>query len=186
HGEGRVIADPCGTCHGDGRARTEREVRVEVPAGVSSENYITLRREGNVGPKGGPRGDIIVLLDVQEDERFVREGSNLVLELPITFSQAALGAQVAVPTLDGRARVDIPGGIQSGEVIRIRGEGLPELNGRGRGDLLVRVVVWIPERLTAEQERAIKALQAVEDSAPEKVDASDRRGFWSRVKEALG
>ncbi len=186
HGEGRVISDPCATCHGDGRSRTEREVRVEVPAGVSSENYITLRREGNVGPKGGPRGDIIVLLDVQEDDRFLRDGSNLVLELPITFSQAALGAKVAVPTLDGRARVDIPAGIQSGEVIRIKGEGLPDLNGRGTGDLLVRILVWVPERLTGEQERAIKALQAVEEAPPEKVDRSSRQGFWSRVKEALG
>ena len=186
HGEGSLVSEPCDACRGEGRARAEREVRVEVPPGVSSENYITLRREGNVGPRGGPRGDIIVLLDVQEDDRFVREGSHLVLELPITFSQAALGAKVAVPTIDGRTRLDIPAGIQSGEVIRIRGEGLPELNGRGTGDLLVRVLVWVPERLTPEQERAVRALEAVEDPPPDKVDRRARQGFWSRVKEALG
>lgn len=161
-------------------------MRVEVPAGVSSENYITLRREGSVGPRGGPRGDIIVMLDVEEDDRFVRDGSNLIYELPITFSQAALGAQLAIPTVEGRTRINIPPGIQSGEVIRVRGEGLPDLNGRGTGDLLVRVLVWVPERLNPEQERAIRALEAVEDAPPDTIDRSGRQGFWSKVKEALG
>ena len=145
-----------------------------------------MRREGSVGPRGGPRGDIIVLLEVEEDQRFVRDGSNLILELPITFSQAALGAQVAVPTVEGRTRITIPAGIQSGEVLRVRGEGLPDLNGRGMGDLIVRVLVWVPERLSAEQEKAIRALESVEDPPPEHVDAKSRGGFWSKVKEALG
>lgn len=185
-GEGQIIEDPCRICHGEGRARVEKEVEVEVPPGVTSENYITLRREGNVGPRGGPRGDIIVLLEVEEDERFIRDGNDLILELPITFTQAALGAQVAVPTIDGRTRVTVPAGVQSGEVVRIKGEGLPDLNGRGVGDLLVRIVVWIPDQLSPEQERAVRALEAVEDPAPERVERRGRRGFWSKVKEALG
>ncbi len=185
-GVGQIIESPCRLCHGEGRSRVERDVEVDVPPGVSSENYITLRREGSVGPRGGPRGDIIVLLEVEDDPRFVRDGNDLILELPITFTQAALGAQVAVPTIDGRTRINIPPGIQSGEVLRVKGEGLPDLNGRGVGNLLVRIVVWVPERLTPEQERVLRALENVEDPAPETISRQQRGGFWSKVREALG
>lgn len=186
-GEGTVIADYCPGCHGDGRVRADRHIQVNVPAGVSSENYLTLRGEGNVGPRGGPRGDIVVLLEVAEDGRFMRDRDDLVVEVPLTFSQAALGTRLEVPTVEGTpTRVEVPAGVQSGEVIRVRGEGLPELNGSRHGDLLVRLVVWVPERLTSEQERLIRRLREVEDGAPEKIDPGDRRGFWSRVKEALG
>ena len=185
-GEGTVISERCQECHGEGRTRAEREVQVEVPPGVSSENYITLRGEGNVGPRGGPRGDIVVLLDVTKDDRFTRDGNDLIVEVPLTFSQAALGGRLLVPIVDGQTRVDVPAGVQNGEVIRIRGEGLPELNGRRHGDLLVRLVVWVPDRLNSEQERIIRKLREVEDPPPERIDPATRRGFWSRVKEALG
>lgn len=186
-GEGTVISEHCQGCHGEGRTRADRQIQVNVPPGVSSENYITLRGEGNVGPRGGPRGDIIVLLEVTGDDRFTREGIDLVSEVPITFSQAALGTDLTVPTVEGGAtEVEVPAGVQSGEVIRIRGEGLPELNGRRHGDLLVRLAVWVPERLNSEQARLLRKLAKVEDSAPEKIDLERRRGFWSRVKEALG
>ena len=186
-GDGTVITDHCPRCHGDGRIRADRRIRVNVPAGVSSENYLTLRGEGNVGPRAGPRGDIVVLLEVAEDERFTRDGDDLVLEVPLTFGQAALGTRLEVPTVEGGTTpVEVPPGVQSGEVIRLKGEGLPELNGRRHGDLLVRLAVWVPDRLTPEQERIIRRLCEVEDSAPERIDVAERRGFWSRVKEALG
>ena len=185
-GEGTVITDRCNDCHGEGRTRIEREIQVEVPAGVSSEHYITLRGEGNIGSRGGPRGDIVVLLDVAEDARFKRDGTDLIVEVPLTYSQAALGGSLDVPTVEGRTQVDVPPGVQSGEVIRVRGEGVPELKGRQYGDLLVRVVVWVPDRLSSEQERLIRELRAVEDPPPERIDPATRRGFWSRVKEALG
>jgi molecular chaperone DnaJ len=165
--------------------RVEKEVEVEVPAGVTSENFITLRGQGSIGPRGGPRGDLVVLLEVQEDERFVREGSDLVHELPVTYTQAALGDDVDVPTVDGTARVTVPAGIQSGELLRLKGLGLPDLNGRGRGDELIRVVVWTPEELTPEQEEVLQALREVESPAPEKIGRRSRKGFWSRVKEAF-
>lgn len=186
-GEGTMISDHCPKCHGEGRVRRDRRIRVNVPPGVSSENYLTLQGEGNVGPRGGPRGDIIVLLEVAQDDRFTRDGDDLVLEVPLTFGQAALGTRLEVPTVGGETTpVEVPPGVQSGEVIRVKGEGLPELNGRRHGDLLVRLVLWVPERLTSEQERIIRKLREVEDSAPEKIDPRERRGFWSRVKEALG
>jgi molecular chaperone DnaJ len=184
-GEGRVISDPCPTCHGEGRARSERPITVEIPPGVTSENFITLRDEGNVGPRGGPRGDVLVLIEVEADPRFVRDGPHLRYELPVTFSQAALGDEVEVPTVDGVVRLTIPKGIQSGEVLRLKGQGLPELHGRGKGDQLVRVVVWTPEQLTADQEEAIRALRDLEEPAPEQLEVDSGRSIWSRVKEAF-
>ncbi len=185
-GEGKVVESACPTCKADGRLRKEIEVDVEVPPGVSSENFITLRGRGNVGPRGGPRGDIVVLLEVEDDPRFARRGADLLYELPVTFSQAALGDEIGVPTIEGNVQVEIPAGIQSGQVIRLRGNGLPVLEGRGRGDLLVHVRVWTPERLSDEQEEALRRLRQVEAPAPATVEAGAERGFWSRVKEAFG
>lgn len=184
-GEGRVIENPCKECLGEGRIRSEREIEVEVPAGVTSENFLTLRGRGSVGPRGGPRGDLVVLLEVEEDERFVRKGSDLVHELPINFTQAALGTELEVPTIDGTARLKIPSGIQSGELLRLKGLGLPELNGTIRGDQLVRVIVWVPEELSDEQEQLLERLAAIESSPPATVRRGSRKGFWSRVKEAF-
>jgi molecular chaperone DnaJ len=184
-GEGRIVEKPCPACSGEGRVRAEREIELEVPAGVTSENFLTLRGRGSAGPRGGPRGDLVVLLEIQEDSRFTREGSDLVHELPITFGQAALGADVEVPTIEGTAKVGIPSGIQSGEVLRLRGLGLPELNGTVRGDQLLRVRVWTPDELTPEQEELIKKLRDIESPAPSQVRLRTQKGFWSRVKEAF-
>ena len=184
-GEGQVIERPCPRCRGEGRSRAEREIEVEVPAGVTSENFLTLRGQGSVGPRGGPRGDVVVLLEVQDDPRFIREGSDLVHEHPITFGQAALGAEVEIPTVDGSARVVIPAGVQSGEMLRLKGLGLPDLNGRGQGDQLIRVIVWTPRDLTSEQEKALRHLMETEAPAPATVVRTTQKGFWSRVKEAF-
>jgi molecular chaperone DnaJ len=182
-GEGRVIEQRCDACHGEGRARRETEIEVEVPAGVTSENFLTLRGRGSVGPRSGPRGDIVVLLEVEADPRFVRDGSDLVYELPITFGQAALGDEVEVPTIEGTARVTVPAGIQSGDFLRLKGLGFPELNGHHRGDQLLKVLLWTPDELTPEQEEALRRLREVESPAPERIRS--HKGFWSRVKEAF-
>ncbi|TVP75085.1 MAG: molecular chaperone DnaJ [Gemmatimonadales bacterium] len=187
-GEGRRATDPCRTCGGEGRVRGEHEVEVEVPAGVTSENYITLRGQGNIGPRGGPRGDIMVLLEVREDERFHREGNHLVVDVPVTFAQAALGATIRVPTVEGESEVEVPAGIQSGQALRLRGQGVPDLERRVRGDLIVRIRVWTPQELSSRQEELLRALLQEEDPAPETAPedgAGERRGFWSRVKEAF-
>ena len=185
-GEGTIVADHCRSCRGEGRTRATRKLKVRVPPGVSSENYITLRGEGNVGPRGGPRGDVVALLDVKEDPRFRRDGNDLLAEVPVTFAQAVLGTRVAVPTVEGEEQLEVPAGVQSGTIMRIRGEGLPDVNGRDRGDLLARLVVWVPDHLTPEQERLIKQLRSLEDLPPAKVSPDSRRGFWDRVKDALG
>ena len=185
HGEGRVVERACSTCHGEGRLRSEKDIEVEVPAGVTEENFLTLRGRGSIGPRSGTRGDVVVLLEVEDDPRFVRDGPNLLHELPITFAQASLGAEVDVPTIDGTARVVIPPGIQSGELIKLSGLGVPELNSSSRGDQLIRVLVWTPDELTSDQERLLRSLLEVESPPPEKIRRGSHKGFWSRVKEAF-
>jgi molecular chaperone DnaJ len=183
-GEGRRIVDPCDLCHGDGRERKDREFEVDVPPGVSSDNYITLRGQGNVGPRGGPRGDILVVLEVDDDPRFIRQGDDLIHQVSISFAQAALGSEVDLPTVWGPERLEIPAGFQSGEVITLRGKGLPKLGGGGRGDLHVRLQVWTPSRLNPEQEALFRKLREIEGSPPEHDDRS-RHSFWHRMKEAF-
>ncbi len=183
-GEGRVIRNPCKVCQGDGRQRADRTIEVDIPAGVSSENYMTLRGQGNVGPRGGPRGDVVVVIEVEDDPRFTREGSDLVHDLAVTFSQAALGVELEVPTVTGSEKVKVPAGVQSGNVITLRGKGLPHLGGGGRGDQHVRVHVWTPTQLTAEQEELFRRLAELEGPVPGG-EGKGRQGFWDKVKGAF-
>jgi molecular chaperone DnaJ len=183
-GEGQRIESACDQCGGRGVERASREIEVNVPPGVSTGDYITLRAQGNAGVRGGPRGDVLVVLDVEEDARFIRDGADLVFELPITFTQAALGADLEVPTIGGSARVRIAPGTQSGRLLRMRGKGLPQLQSTNRGDLIIRIAVWTPTDLTSEQETLLRQLARIESPA-ERVDDGRDRGFWSRVKERL-
>jgi molecular chaperone DnaJ len=180
-GEGEVVTQPCDVCRGDGRVRAERSVQVEIPPGVSSNNYLTLRGQGAVGARGGPNGDLVVMLEVKEDDRFERQGDDLVHTLAISFSQAALGTDAVVPTAVGEEPVHIPAGTQSGSVMRLKGRGLPRLGQSGYGDLHVRVHVWTPERLSGEQERLFQELARHEGAPPQQTS-----GFWSRIREVLG
>ena len=181
NGEGTVIADPCEVCRGEGRVRGERTVTVEVPAGVSANNYLTLRGQGAAGPRGGPSGDLLVMLDIKEDERFERQGDDLIYDLSLSFSQAALGGEHEVPTPYGAETLKVPAGTQPETVLRIKNKGLPVLGQDSHGNLLVRVHVWTPEQLTDEQERLFRELAKLEGEAPKRAP-----GFWSKLKEALG
>jgi len=179
-GEGMIITSPCEVCRGEGRVRGERSVSVEIPAGVSNNNYMTLRGQGAAGPRNGPTGDLLVMIEVKDDERFERDGDDLGFDLPLSFSQAALGTSVTVPTPYGDERLAVPAGIQSGTVLRVRGKGLPRLGQNGAGDLNVRVHVWTPEALNAEQRRLLEEFAKIEGPPPKQ-----STGFWSRLKEAL-
>jgi molecular chaperone DnaJ len=180
-GTGRIIQDACGKCSGEGRVKKERTIKVKIPAGVNSGNYLTLRGQGNTGIRGGPAGEIIVLIEVEEDERFERHGDDILLDLPISFSQAALGANIEIDTLSGKARITIPPGTQTGKILRMRNKGLPHLNGAGKGDQLVRLTVWTPTRLSSEEKTLLEELKRVESQSP----PSAGRGFWKRMKEAF-
>jgi molecular chaperone DnaJ len=180
-GQGRIVTDPCRSCGGEGRLREERRIKVRIPAGVESGNYLTLRGEGNVGPRGGPQGDLLIVIEVETHPLFERNGDDVLLVLGISFPQAALGAEIEVPTLDGTAALEVPAGTQSGDVLRLPGRGIPRLGGGPRGDQLAQVSVWVPTRLSAEERRAIEALADSENFAPPK----SGKGFWSKVREAF-
>jgi molecular chaperone DnaJ len=180
-GEGQVVLQPCEVCRGEGRVKGERTTTVEIPAGVSANNYLTLRGQGAAGPRNGPLGDLLVMLDVKQDDRFERHGDDLVFDLPVSFSQAALGAQVTIPTVYGEEEIRVPPGTQPETVLRLKGRGLPVLGQSSKGDLLIRVRVWTPERLTDEQERLFRQLATLEGDPPKRSP-----GFWSKLKEALG
>lgn len=180
-GEGVIVQTPCEVCRGEGRVKGDRSVAVEIPAGVSGNNYITLRGQGAAGPRNGPHGDLVVMLEVKDDDRFERHGEDLVYDLPLSFSQAALGCTVPIPTPWGDESLEIPPGTQAGTVLRLKGKGLPRLGRAGKGDLNVRTHVWTPEALSEDQKRLFQELQSLEGEPPKR-----NSGFWSRIREALG
>lgn len=176
HGEGTVIESPCGTCSGEGRVRQQSELVIKVPAGVSSGNYIPLAGMGDVGPRGGPAGDLIAHIEEIEHPLFARDGADLVVEVPISIARAALGGKVEVPLLGGgRAAVEVPSGTNTGRLLRLRGKGLKSLQRSGSGDLLVRIVVQTPAKLS---DRAKKLLLEL-DALPEAKPAAPRRPRFS-------
>jgi molecular chaperone DnaJ len=180
-GEGTVIASPCKKCRGEGRTRGEKQVLVRIPAGVATGQYMTMRGVGNVGPRGGPRGDILVVFEVEEDPRFERDGEDLYTEILVTYPQLALGANVNVPMVTGSVSLQVPAGTQSGQVFNLRGRGLPRINSSSMGDLHVRLQLWTPDNLTAEESALIQQLGAIQE-----VPAPRPKGLWSKLKESLG
>jgi molecular chaperone DnaJ len=180
-GLGQVIVTPCAACRGEGRTIEEKTYRVDVPAGVGNGSTLRLTGRGAAGPRGGPPGDLYVHLRVQGHDRFTREGDDLVSRLPVSFAQAALGTHVVFATLDGDEDLVIPAGTQHGRVFRLRGRGVPRVDGRGRGDLLVEVTVETPTKLTKSQEELLRRF------AEERGDsvAPPDTGFFSRIKSAF-
>lgn len=182
-GEGVVVTAPCKKCRGEGRSRGDHTIPVQIPAGVSSGQYMTLRGLGNAGPRGGPRGDVLIVFDVADDPRFERDGEDLYTEVLVSYPQLVLGADIDVPTVTGKLSVRIPSGTQSGQVLHLRGRGLPQVNSSGVGDLHVRVQLWTPERVSKEEEALLRELMAHHQAPP---DHARSKGFWSKMKEALG
>src|SRR5213592_3863923 len=183
-GEGTVVLHPCPKCGGDGRVRSEKTMQIDVPAGVADHHYLTMRGQGVPGPRNGPPGDLIAVLEIAEDPRFERHGDDILHDLPISFSQAALGAEVEVPTPYGNTTLKVQPGTQTGMVYRIRGKGLPKVGEGGRGDLHVRVHVWTPTKLTSEQRALFHELAKIETGPP----TEERIGkkFWEQLRQALG
>jgi molecular chaperone DnaJ len=181
-GEGRIITDRCPTCSGEGRRKQEKSFELDIPAGVDNDDYLTLRGQGNVGVRGGPPGDLVAVVSVEPDRRFTRRGADLVYDLAITFSQAAMGATIEVPTVAKSVKVKVPAGVQTGHVIQLRGKGLPHLRRGGMGDLFVRVIVVTPRDLTPEQRKLFEALAEVEGPAQ---PGDDGAGFWQKVRDAF-
>ena len=181
-GEGKVIESPCKKCKGEGRMRADKTIKVSVPAGVATGQYMTLRAVGNAASRGGERGDVHVVFEVADDARFERDGENLFTEVLVTYGQLVLGAMVDVPTVTGSLTLNVPPGTQSGQVCHLRGRGLPRVNASGAGDMQVRAQLWTPDKLSDEEEQLIERLNQIQRSVP----ADREKGLWAKMKEALG
>jgi molecular chaperone DnaJ len=183
HGEGKTVQSPCKECRGEGRLRGEREITIQIPAGVATGQYMTLRGVGNAGVRGAARGDIHVIFEVGDDPRFERDGDDLYTEVLVTYAQLVLGAELIVPTVTSHVSLDVPPGTQSGHVFHVRGRGLPRVNASGTGDFHVRVQLRTPDRVTDEERQLISRLAEIQPGVP----ADGRgKGFWAKMKEALG
>jgi molecular chaperone DnaJ len=179
-GKGQVIKDPCKTCRGAGRVEKERALEIKIPAGVETGSRLRISGEGEGGVNGGPSGDLFVVIHVKEHEVFERQGANLYSAVPVTFAQAALGAEITVKTLDGEEMLKVPAGTQTGTVFRVKSHGMPALGGRGKGDLFVAVTLITPKTLTKEQRKLLEQLAKVEDT-----DFSDE-SFIEKVRNIFG
>ncbi|HEX6322981.1 MAG TPA: molecular chaperone DnaJ [Vicinamibacterales bacterium] len=189
-GTGRFIASPCATCAGQGRVSQERTLKIKIPAGIANGQQIRLYGEGEHGLAGGPAGDLYVVVHVADHPFFQREGDDLYLQMPVTFPALALGTRLAVPTPSGAdATVDVPPGTASGTRLRVRGKGMPSVQGRGKGDLYVQVAVQVPKKLTKEQRAALEALaetMPMGKPVPADVDRDEDRSVFEKVKDLFG
>ena len=178
-GAGQILEKPCRHCHGEGRLEKLTRIKLKIPAGISEGARLRSSRNGEAGIRGGPQGDLYVVIHIREHKIFQRDGDNLYCEVPIPFSIAALGGQVDVPTLEGKAHLKVTAGAQSGQIFKLRGKGIVHVNGRDRGDLLVRLIVEVPSRLNAEQRRKLEEFAALcgEENTPM------RKSFFERAKE---
>ena len=182
NGSGTVIEEPCQTCHGKGQVNKRRTIKVKVPPGVEDGIRLRVAAEGDSGIRGGPPGDLYVILHVAPHKLFERRGYDIHFEIPLSFTQAALGCEMEVPSLDGNVELKIPEGTQSGTTFRLRGYGIPQLKGASRGDQMVKVRVVTPTKLTEEQ---TQLLRHFDDSYDEAAQAVKEKGFFERVKDAF-
>jgi molecular chaperone DnaJ len=190
-GAGKIVTKPCTTCRGAGRVTRERKITVKIPAGIATGQQLRLQGEGEAGAAGGPSGHLYVVVHVQEHEFFRRDGVNLFCEIPVNFTTLALGGDIQVPTLDGSETVKVPDGTQTGTTLRLRGKGMPDVNGRGRGDLFATVQVRTPKKLTKEQkhllEQVAKAFPKEKfEPRPRGEEEQDERNLFDRVKDMFG
>jgi molecular chaperone DnaJ len=184
NGEGRIIATPCHNCQGEGRIRQERHLQVSVPAGIDSGQRIAVEGQGESGPRGGPPGDLYVVVTVRDHPQLVRRGTELYHELAVTFPQAALGASLSVPTVEGSEEISVPAGTQSGTELRLKGRGVPRLRGSGRGDLHVIVTVVVPDKPSKAERDLLKQLDQA--SGPAVLPKGSGAGLFDRLRDIFG
>ena len=188
-GTGSIIANPCSACRGAGRVQKEKKLTVRIPAGIATGQRLRLSGEGEAGPGGGPPGDLYVVIHVQEHPFFQRDGNDLYCEIPLNFTTLSLGGEIMVPTLDGEAPFTIPEATQTGTMFRLRGQGMPDVSGRGKGDLLVTVKVITPKKLSREQRKLLEQLSGLlpkEKFEPTPRDDQEDKGLFDRVKDIFG
>ncbi len=184
HGEGRIIKNKCSHCSGEGRVKGEETVKVKIPSGVHEGNYISLRGQGNAGVRGGAAGDLIVLIEEKEDDRFTRDENDIYYDLHLSIPDAVLGTEVEVPTLKGKAKLKIEPGTQPGKLLRMRGRGIIALNTNQPGDQYVRIGVYVPTKISDEERAMFEKLRESEHLSPFNKDG-EKKDFFSRIKEVF-
>ncbi len=180
-GTGEIITNKCTQCHGNGIVKGEEVVSIKIPAGVAEGMQLSINGKGNAGARGGVPGDLIVLVEEKEDPELIRDGNNLLYDLYVNFADAALGTTSEIPTIDGKARIKISAGTQGGKVLRLKGKGLPDVNGYGRGDLLVNVNVWTPRELSKEEKEIMEKLRTSKNFKPN--PSSKDKSYFDRMRE---
>lgn len=179
-GEGKIIKDKCNTCFGEGIVKSDDVIKINIPAGVGEGMQLNVSGKGNAARRGGVNGDLLVVIEEQKHPELIRDGNDLLFLLYLTFPQAALGDTVEVPTVEGKVKIKIEPGTQPGKILRLRGKGLPEVNGYGRGDLLVNINVWIPTKLSRDEQKSVEKFNEAENFKP-KPSAADK-GFFDRMR----
>ncbi len=179
-GKGQVVTAPCTQCKGSGVTMGEETIEIDIPAGVEAGMQLSMRGKGNAGRNGGPNGDLLISIDEKPHKELQRDGQNLVFELFLNFADAALGTSVEVPTLDGPVKIKIPSGTQSGKIFRLKGKGVPSVQGYGRGDQLIHVNIWTPKKLSDEERSMLERLRTMENFNPN--PGSSDRGFFEKMK----
>ena len=188
-GSGSIISKPCTECKGSGRIPKERKITVRIPAGIATGQRLRLSGEGEAGPSGGPGGDLYVVIHVQDHPFFQRDGNDLFCEIPLNYPTLALGGDIKIPTLEGEENFTVPESTQSGATFTLRGRGMPDVSGRGRGNLIVRVKLVTPKKLTREQKKLLEELAATlpkEKFQPTPADEQEDKGLFDRVKDIFG
>ena len=180
-GQGQTIAHKCTKCYGDGIVKGEEVIEVKIPAGVGNDMQLSVRGKGNAGAKSGVPGDLIVLVEEEEHELLKRDGTDLHYELYVSFVDAALGTSVEVPTIEGKARIKVEAGTQSGKLLRLRGKGLPDLDYGRKGDILVHTNVWIPKKLSKEEKKTLEKLKESENFKPD--PGKGEKSFFEKMKD---
>ena len=181
-GQGSIIENPCHSCHGEGRVQGSKTIEINVPAGVTSGNYIPIEGEGNKGLRGGQSGDLIVYIEEVKHDIFERHGDDVVMLLPLSFPKAALGTSIEIPTLTGKAKLSIPAGTQSGKILRMRSKGIPHLHGAGIGDQLVQVQVYVPTKLSSAERKLISDLDSSPNIEPK---ADGHSNIFEKFRQSL-
>jgi molecular chaperone DnaJ len=184
NGEGTTITSKCPACKGEGRVYAEETVNIDIPAGVQEGMQLSVGGKGNAGERGGPSGDLIVLIEEETHEHLQRDGLNVVYDLHISFTDAVFGANLEVPTIDGKAKIKIPAGTQSGKIFRLKGKGFPGINSYERGDQLIHVNVWTPQHLSAEERTMLEKMQHSPNFKPQ--PEKNEKSFFDKVKEMFG
>jgi molecular chaperone DnaJ len=180
-GEGKIVSNACSQCHGEGRIMGEEIIEINIPAGVREGIQLSVSGKGNAAKRGGIPGDLIVLIDEIEDEYLKRDGNNVIYDLYINFADAALGATIEIPTIEGKAKINIPAGTQGGKVFRLKNKGIPQLEGYGNGDQLIHVNIWVPRKLSSEEKKILQNLQKSSNFKPN--PSQQDKGIFDRVKE---